>query len=212
MPESLVCTNLTKRYGRGRPVINGFTHTFEPGTATALAGPNGSGKTTLIRLLTTLAFPSDGEVRYGNLPIHQKPLAYLRSVGYVDDSGDLPPHLSAVELLEWVARERGTYSAIGRSGIDEALDALLLDERRNTLLGSYSSGMTKKVQIAAALIGQPRILVLDEPFRALDAETRRAAETLVGNFVDRGGIVILASHHQDIVERLCRSVVDLTPR
>src|SRR5690625_4617657 len=108
MPESLVCTSHPKGYVRGRPVINGCTHTCEPGTATALAGPNGSGKPTLIRRLTTLAFPSDGEVRYGNLPIHQTPLAYLRSVGYVDDSGDLPPHLSAVELLEWVARERGT--------------------------------------------------------------------------------------------------------
>lgn len=210
MPDSLITEHLSKRYGRGRPVIDSFSHVFEPGSATALVGPNGAGKTTLIRLLTTLAYPSSGEVRYGDLNIHREPLAYLRKVGYVDDSGELPAHLNAVELLEWIARERGTYDEIGPEGIARMLDDVLLDDRRNALLGSYSSGMNKKVQIAAALIGRPEILILDEPFRALDAETRSAAEALIAGFVDRGGIVILASHHQDIVERLSRFVIDLS--
>ena len=119
---------------------------------------------------------------------------------YLDDGRRLIDFISGIAVSSLGHRHPDVVQAV-KDQVDRYMHVMVYGE------------MIQAPQVdLAALIGHPRILVLDEPFRALDAETRRAAETLVGNFVDRGGIVILASHHQDIVERLCRSVVDLTPR
>lgn len=212
MPEVLRIQNLTKRYGRGEAVIDGFSHTFGPATATALVGPNGSGKSTLIRLLTALSFPTKGSVRYGSLDVHKSPAAYLRKVGFVDDSGALPEYLTAVELLEWIARSRATFPALGKEGIDSLLDSVNLDERRHNLVGTYSSGMVKKAAIAAALVGQPDVLILDEPFRGLDVDTREVVENLFRSFAEEGGLLIMASHFGEAVGRICDQVLTLPLR
>lgn len=203
--------DVTKRYGRGPEIIHRFSHTFEPGSATALVGPNGSGKTTLIRLVTTLSFPTSGHITYGSLNIHHAPSRWLRHVGFVDDAGALPAYLSAVELLEWVSRARGTYDRLHADGLHRLLDQVHLDERRDNLIGTYSTGMTKKTHIAAALAGVPDVLVLDEPFRGLDRETHAAIEGMLATFVREGGMLIMASHFSESVERLCDQVVELAP-
>lgn len=209
MPDHLIASDLKKRYGRGPAVVENFSHGFLPGRPTALVGPNGSGKTTLIRLLTTLSFPTDGRISYGAIDIHQRPAKYLRSVGFVDDSGDLPPYLNAVELLEWVARARGTFGQLGSDGLHRILDEVLLDERRGNLIGTYSSGMTKKTHIAAALAARPDVLILDEPLRGLDTQSREAIEQILVAFAASERILILASHFGDTVERICHDIIRL---
>lgn len=209
MPDALHLDAISKRYGRGRTVIDGLTHVFEPGTATALVGPNGSGKTTLIRLITALSFPTAGRITYGSLDIHKHPSKWIRHIGFVDDAGQLPVYLNGVELLEWVSRSRGTYDALGSDGIHNLLDSVHLDERRENLIGTYSTGMMKKVHVAAALAGAPRVLVLDEPFRGLDDQAHAAVETLLRAFVEEGGLLIMASHFGATVKRLCGAVMTL---
>lgn len=209
MPDQLILDDVTKRYGRGPAVISHFSHTFHPGSGTALVGPNGSGKTTLIRLITALSFPTSGRINYGQLVIHNHPTDWLQHIGYVDDAGSLPQFLTAVELLEWVSRSRATYERYGTDGIHRLLDEVHLDERRENLIGTYSTGMTKKTHIAAALIGDPEVLVLDEPFRGLDRETHRAIERMLEAFIREGGLLIMASHFSESVERLCDHVLPL---
>ncbi len=209
MPERLILDDLTKRYGRGPAVIENFSHTFQPGSGTALVGPNGSGKTTLIRLITALSFPTSGTVKYGAMSIHDEPASWLKHVGYVDDAGALPQYLTAVELLEWVSRSRGTFEEAGRDGLHDLLDRVKLDDRRDNLIGTYSTGMVKKTHIAAALVGDPEVLVLDEPFRGLDAETHEAIEHILAAFIRDGGLLIMASHFSPSVERLCDEVLEL---
>lgn len=207
MPERLILTDVTKRYGRGPAVIHRLSHTFEPGHGTALVGPNGSGKTTLIRLITALSYPTSGTVTYGSMSIHDEPAAWLQRVGYVDDAGALPQHLTAVELLEWISRSRGTFDRHGKMGIHDLLDQVKLDERRENLIGTYSTGMTKKAHIAAALVGDPEVLILDEPFRGLDSETHQAIEYILAGFIREGGLLIMASHSSASVERLCDTML-----
>lgn len=201
--QPLRVEGVTKRYPLGPFVLRGLSHVFEPGTITGLVGPNGSGKSTLLRVLSALSSPTEGRVFYGEVDIHQHPHRYLQSVGVVHDRPDLPPYLTAVETLEWIARERGTWAEASTDSSQALLDAVGLDERRNQLTGTYSAGMTQKALLAVALCGAPAVLLMDEPFRALDAEATERAMELLQAFRDGGGLVVLSSHRADLLDALC---------
>ena len=200
---------LSKRYLFGPVVLHERSHTFRPGTATGLVGPNGSGKSTLLRVLSVLSPPTSGHVRYGDLDVHAHPHRYLASVGLVHDQPDLPGYLTGLETLEWIARERGTWDVAAPARHAALFDALDLDERRDALTRTYSAGMTRKTQLAAALCGAPSVLLLDEPFRALDVAATEAALGLLAAFRDGGGLVVLSSHRADLLDRLCDERLDL---
>ena len=200
---------VTKKYLFGPYVLRDLSHTFAPGTATGLVGPNGSGKSTLLRMLSTLSPPTSGRVLYGDLDVHAHPHRFLADVGVVHDRPDLPGSLTAVETLEWIARERGTWDAEAPARHSDLLDAVRLDERREQLTGTYSAGMTRKAQLAAAFAGAPAVLLLDEPFRALDTDATEAALDLLAAFRDGGGLVVLSSHRGDLLDRLCDERLDL---
>jgi len=202
----LTLESVTKQYGQHDPVIDGLSYTFEPGTLTMLVGPNGAGKTTLLRLLSVLAYPTKGRVTYGDLNIHDTPYQYLKHVGVVHAEAGLPEHLTAVELLEWVARSREQWDTHTHDQIGRLLDRLHLDERRVNLLGTYSSGMLKKAQIGAAFIATPNVLLMDEPLRSLDRATTTATTDLVEEFVADGGIAVVASHLDSELKNLASSV------
>ena len=208
-PRPLVLDRVTKRYGRGAPVIDGLSAVFEPGTATGLVGPNGSGKTTLLRLLTALSYPTEGTVRYGDLDVHAHPHRYLRHVGVVHDRTGLPDYLSAVEVLEWVLRARERWDAEAPDRISALLDAVRLDERRENLVGTYSSGMRRKTQWAAALVAAPAVLLMDEPFRGLDAESAAAALDLLRAFKAAGGVLVVSSHLHEALGEVVDGTLDL---
>lgn len=209
MADALHLDHVTKRYGQGLPVIDDMTHTFVPGTVTGLVGPNGSGKTTLLRLLSVTAYPTQGTVRYGDEAVHAHPYRYLQHVGIVHAEPEVPVHLSAVELLTWVLRSRQRWAAEGRARIEALLDALALDERRDNLIGTYSSGMLQKTQIAAALVARPEVLLMDEPLRSLDAASSDAAVDLVRQFKAEGGLVVIASHLDEALQALVDDTITL---
>jgi ABC-2 type transport system ATP-binding protein len=209
MTSSLHLDHVTKRYGSDPAVIAEMTHTFAPGSVTGLVGPNGSGKTTLLRLLSVTAYPTEGTVHYGELDIHAEPYRYLEHVGMVHAEPELPEQLSAVELLTWVLRSRERWGGGGPARINELLNTLMLDERRNNLIGTYSSGMLQKTQIAAALVARPQVLLMDEPLRSLDTASSDAAIDLVRQFKADGGLVIIASHLNEALQRLVDDTIAL---
>ena len=214
LTHSLVLNDITKRYGQGPAVLSGLSYSFKSGTATGLVGPNGSGKTTLLRLLSVSSFPTEGSIIYGDLDINRSPYKYLAHVGIVHDVASLPRYMTAVELLEYILRGRSKWTAQSHSEIDNLLNTLDLDDRRNNLIGTYSSGMLKKTQIAAALIAKPRVLLLDEPFRGLDTESLRAAIDLLQTFKARGAATVVSSHRRDVLDELCEEFLSLesTPK
>jgi len=209
MPPPLTLDDITKRYGTSSAVIDGLSRRFAPGTLTLLVGPNGAGKTTLLRLLSVLAYPTSGTVRYGDVNVHDRPHQYLGHVGIVHAGAELPAHLSATELLEWILRSRNAWRNDGPDRISSLLDRLRLDERRTNLLRTYSSGMVQKTQIAAALVASPDVLLMDEPLRSLDTATSEAAVDLLAAFVDDGGLAVVASHSTDTLVPVADSLLRL---
>lgn len=210
MADSLHLDRVTKRYGQDAPVIEDMTHTFRSGTVTGLVGPNGSGKTTLLRLLSVTAYPTEGTVQYGDLDVHAHPYRYLQHVGIVHAEAELPEHLTAVELLTWILRARGQWEdGNGAARVARLLDALDLDERRDNLIGTYSSGMLQKTHIAAALVARPRVLIMDEPLRSLDTASSEATIELVRTFKAEGGLAVIASHLTGALQQVVDSTIAL---
>ncbi len=209
MPEHnhLKLDNIFKRYNAGPYIISDFSYVFESGSASAFIGPNGSGKTTLMRMLSVSAYPTSGIITYGNIDISQHPHQYLSNTGIVYDQPDLPYYLTTVELMEWVMRNRKLWNEETPKHIDMLLNRLMLDERRNNLIGTYSSGMMKKAQIAAALISRPSILLMDEPFKGLDEESKEATIGILKEFVSNGHILILSSHIKATLEPICSDYI-----
>jgi ABC-type multidrug transport system ATPase subunit len=189
----LTIEDLTKQYKAGKPVFSGFSRTFSPGRGVGIVGPNGSGKTTFLRILSVNSFPTSGRVLFDGKNIHDDPASYLEHVGLVHDDESLPQHITAVELLEWILRNRKRWNSGAEQKIDELFDRLALEERREPI-GTYSTGMKKKTQIAAALILQPRILIMDEPLRGLDKETRVVVSDLLMQAKRSDTLILMSSH------------------
>ncbi|MEX0685571.1 MAG: ABC transporter ATP-binding protein [Balneolales bacterium] len=207
MSEILQTKQLSKRYGTGAYVLSGMNITFNKGTATGLVGPNGSGKTTFMRLLSATAFPTEGEVTFKDIDIHEQPYQYLKHAGLAGDSNNLPAYLNAVELLQWILRAKNKWTKRSEDDISDMLNSVLLDERRTNLIGTYSSGMMQKTLIAAGLIADPEIILLDEPFRALDVESVNACINLLEKYRNKGGTIIISSHVKDTLDKLCSSYI-----
>jgi len=190
--------DITKQFKAGKPVFSSVNETFKKGDFIGLTGPNGSGKTTFLRLLSVNSFPTSGRITYNNMDIHENPRDYLKDVGLVHDQESLPVHLSAVELLEWVLRSRKLWNDESTRKINSMFDKLSLLEDRNEQIGTYSTGMRKKTQVAAAFIVNPAIMILDEPMRGLDSSTRQQVEKMLVEAKSNGTLVLMASHTADV--------------
>lgn len=191
-------TTITKQFKAGKPIFSDVNDTFKKGEFIGLTGPNGSGKTTFLRLLSVNSFPTSGTIFYKGHNIHEHPQQYLKDVGLVHDQESLPVHLSAVELLEWVLRSREMWTSESEEEISEMFDRLSLLDDRNEQIGTYSTGMRKKTQVAAAFIVKPDILILDEPLRGLDSSTRDEVADMLVDAKSGGTLILMASHTADV--------------
>lgn len=200
--------NVKKQYKAGHPIFEGVTMEFQPGDAVGLIGPNGSGKTTFLKLLSVNTFPTEGVITYGEIDIHKRPHDYLAHVGLVHDEESLPRHLSATELLEWILRARNRWDESSEGFISGLLDKLNLGDARFDQVGTYSTGMRKKAQIASAMIAEPSVYILDEPFRGLDEPSREMALELFSEVIRKGAIFLMASHAKDEVTTLFDRVLE----
>ncbi|MDI6402814.1 ABC transporter ATP-binding protein [Balneolaceae bacterium ANBcel3] len=213
MSSFLTVNNLSKKYGNGPLVISDMNHRFTKGTATGLIGENGSGKTTFLRLMSVMAYPTSGEITLWGKSIHKKPHQYLKYIGMVTDTTDLPEYLNAGELLEWLLRARKKWSdKESPAAVERVLTELRFDERRNNLIGTYSSGMVQKTMLACSLVTNPQIILLDEPFRALDTESVEAAIGMLLSYKKDGGTILISSHHRESLTRICDEYISFPAR
>ena len=204
MSDFLNVKQLSKRYGTGPMIISGMNHHFPKGMATGLIGANGSGKTTFLRLLSVTAFPTEGTITWHGQPIYDAPHKFLQHIGIVTDAADLPGYLSANELMEWTLRARKKWDdSESPRRMDELFERLHFDERRQNLIGTYSSGMLQKTMLACSLITQPEIILLDEPFRALDESSKKASLELLNEYKSNGGTILVSSHLRRSLAKLC---------
>src|SRR5258707_2155997 len=199
---------LTKRYNR-IPVVNGVSFTIEPGQVLGYLGPNGAGKSPTVKILTGLIEPTSGVILFHGRDVREDWCAFLHHVGYVPEEPHLYPQLSGREYLQLVGRLRGIKRSVLERRMDELLRLFSLWEDRHSPLSSYSKGMRQKIVLSAALLDDPELLILDEPFSGLDVNAAIVLRTLVKVLAESGKIILYSSHVLEVVEKICTQVVIL---
>ncbi|MFD4237504.1 ABC transporter ATP-binding protein [Streptomyces sp. NPDC058542] len=196
--------DLTQRLGT-LLAVDRLSLSIPPGMFYGIVGPNGAGKTTALMAMCGLRRPTAGTVRVAGHDLRTAREAGLAQLGVMMDGLSLPERLTAGEVLRYSAGLRGLDRGWqARAG--DLLEILGLDAVPRTLIVEYSTGMRKKIKLALALLHRPRVLVLDEPFEAIDPVSARSIEHVLTQYVEAGGTVVLSSHIMDFVERNCRRV------
>ncbi|MGN6593744.1 MAG: ABC transporter ATP-binding protein [Terriglobales bacterium] len=197
---------VTKAYGR-LEVLHETSFTLHRGEICGYLGPNGSGKSTTVRILAGLFPPSAGEVLLDGHPIAADLDGYKRRLGFVPEEAQVYRHLSGQEYLELVGGLRGMEGAALRPRIRGLLEAFGLAGDADVPLDEYSKGMRQKVLLAAALLHDPEVLILDEPFSGLDITTVLLVRELLAALAARGRIILITSHELELMEQLCQRVM-----
>src|SRR4051812_43771811 len=199
---NLTIDSLSKTYENGTRALNAITLTIPTGMF-GLLGPNGAGKSTLMRILATLQEPDTGAVTLGDIDVLRDKEQVRRTLGYLPQEFGLYPKVSAEELLDHFAILKGiTDRGERRRIVDALLEQTNLQAARKQKLGSYSGGMRQRFGIAVALLGNPRLIIVDEPTAGLDPAERVRFLNLLAE-LGEGAVVILSTHIVDDVSDLC---------
>ncbi|MGB3761777.1 MAG: ABC transporter ATP-binding protein [Ornithinimicrobium sp.] len=200
---ALMLTDLVRDFGAKR-AVDRLSLTVPAGVMFGLVGPNGAGKTTTLSMATGLLRPTHGTATVLGHDVWSDPQRAKALMGVLPDGLRLFDRLTGRELLTYVGRLRGVSTADLAPRTEELLSTLDLAEDANTLVVDYSAGMTKKVGLACALIHAPRLLLLDEPFEAVDPVSGEVIRSILRQYVAGGGTVVLSSHVMELVENLCQ--------
>ncbi|AOL16718.1 antibiotic ABC transporter ATP-binding protein [Sulfolobus sp. A20] len=188
--------NVVKRYG-SKVALNKVSLEVNKGKIVSLIGPNGAGKTTLIRILLTLIKPDGGEVEIlGKNPFKYK--GVFREVGYVQEIPNYPPFLTAKQLLELSAKIKG----INKDQVKRVLELVEMENSSNTPIIKYSKGMVQRIAIAEALLGDPSVLILDEPYMGVDPIFSLKFRDILTNLKKEGISILMTSHEMEEVKKL----------
>ncbi len=226
-PEpAIVADALVKVYrGRGRKpevrALDGLSFTVPPGRVFGLLGPNGAGKSTTTKILTTLSRPTSGSARVSGLDVVGRADDVRAAIGYVSQGSSSDPLLTAEENLVIAARLRGVNAVDARAGARRLLDEFGLAEAAARPVSSFSGGMRRRLDVAAALVHRPRVLFLDEPTTGLDPEARASMWREIRRLSGEEALtVVLTTHYMEEADRLAdalllvnrgRAVVEGTP-
>jgi ABC-2 type transport system ATP-binding protein len=204
----LEARHLTKRY-HGLLAVEDVSFEIGPGEILGYLGPNGSGKSTTINMVVGLLEPSNGTLSLFGESLFSDPTAYKRRIGFVPEEPYLYTHLTALEYLELVGGLRGMPKARVEQTSERLLQLFGLWDSRYSAMAAFSKGMRQRVLLSAALVHDPDLLVLDEPFSGLDVNASLLFRTLLRLFVRSGKMILFSSHRLDVVERVCSRVVIL---
>jgi ABC-2 type transport system ATP-binding protein len=205
----LQARGLTKRYG-GLLALDQVSFDLHPGEIVGYLGPNGSGKTTTVNLVVGLLEPSAGAISLHGISLSDEPVLYKKHMGYVPEEPYLYTHLTAGEYLTLVGRMRRMGEAQLERRVSRLLTLFQLHDSRYRTMNAYSKGMRQRVLLAAALLHNPDLLVLDEPFSGLDVNAGLLFRTLLLLLAAQGRMVLFSTHRFDMVEKLCSRVVILS--
>jgi ABC-2 type transport system ATP-binding protein len=205
----LQARGLTKRYG-GLLALDRVSFDLHPGEIVGYLGPNGSGKSTTVNLVVGLLEPTMGAISLSGIAASDDPIAYKRGIGYVPEEPSLYAHLTASDYLMLVGRLRRMPSRTLQTRIPELLRLLQLHDSRYKSMTAFSKGMRQRVLVASALLHNPQLLVLDEPFSGLDVNAGLLLRTLLHMLANEGRMIFFSTHRFDMVEKLCSRVIVLS--
>jgi ABC-2 type transport system ATP-binding protein len=201
---AIAADHLAKHYGEAA-ALRDVTFAVQPGELFGLVGPDGSGKTTLLRVLATLLRPSSGTAYVAGIDVSADPAAVKRHIGYMSQRFSLSQTLSVLENLRYVAEVWGIAADVQQARIQRLLEFSRLGPFQDRLARDLSGGMKQKLSLAACLIHQPRILLLDEPTIGVDPLSRRDFWLILYDLLQEGSTILLSTPYMDEAER-CRRV------
>jgi len=200
--------NVSKRFAASL-VVDDVSFRARRGEVTGYLGPNGSGKSTTMKMIVGLIDTTAGGISFDGRFIHHDLIAWKRQVGYVPEEPDLYGHLSGIEYLVMVGRLRDLPERATADRIDALLRLLALYDDRHIPVSAYSKGMRQKVLLAAAVLHNPDLLILDEPFSGLDVGTSLVLRSLIQELARRDKAILFSSHELETVERVSSHIVIL---
>ena len=202
MKIAVALENVSKISDR-TPVVDNLSFTIETGEIFGLLGPNGAGKSTTIRMLITLAKPSQGKIRVFGYDTVARSFQVKQNIGIVLQQISIDAELSVWENMEFHGRMHHIPNPERQARIDRWLEYVELTDKRTALAKTLSGGMKRRLQIARALLHEPRILFLDEPTVGLDPQTRRRLWEIIQDLNQKGMTILLTTHYMEEVEFLC---------
>ncbi len=197
---ALEVRGVTKAYGT-KVAVDSASFSVGRGEIFGLLGPNGAGKSSLIRMVMDILRPDSGEIRVldGAPGVHER-------IGYLPEERGLYQRQRVGDVLQFLGELKGLARHVADRRVDQYLDRVGLLETRRKRMRELSKGMQQKIQIAAVLLTEPELMILDEPFEGLDPVNRVLVTYLMKEFAGRGATIVLSSHRMDQVEEMCRSV------
>jgi ABC-2 type transport system ATP-binding protein len=202
----LAITDLVKTYSSGVQALRGINLELRPGVF-GLLGPNGAGKTTLMKIVATLLEPDSGTIEMNGVDLLTRKDQARQMLGYLPQDFGLYPTLTAWQMLDYFAKLKGVTNKKQRHALINALlERVNLSSARNQRLGEFSGGMRQRLGIAQALIGEPELIIVDEPTAGLDPEERVRFHNLLAETASENTVVILSTHIVSDVSNLCSNM------
>lgn len=199
----LTITDLHKTFSGGVQALRGITLNVPPGVF-GLLGPNGAGKTTLMKILATLLEPDAGVAEMNGIDLIKDKQGTRQMLGYLPQEFGLYPTFTASQMLDYFAKLKGVMNRTERARlVDALLDRVNLSASRKQRVGGFSGGMRQRLGIAQALIGQPQLIIVDEPTAGLDPEERNRFHNLLAEMASEDAVVILSTHIVSDVSSVC---------
>lgn len=197
--------NLVKRY-KGNTAVDNINFHIEKGELFGLLGPNGAGKSTTISMLSGILKPSSGNIYINGNDVVEKNMMVKKILGLVPQDIALYPTLSAKENLMFWGKMYGVPKVVLKNRVSEVLQIVGLEERKNEMIKNYSGGMKRRINIGAALLHNPEILIMDEPTVGIDPQSRNHILETVKKLNQEGMTVIYTSHYMEEVEYICNQI------
>ncbi|PDQ35099.1 MAG: ABC transporter ATP-binding protein [Candidatus Lumbricidophila eiseniae] len=205
VPRVLRATGLVKHFG-DTAAVGEVSFEVAAGSFFGLVGPHGAGKTITLSMITGLLRPDEGTVLINDIDLWQNPNAAKRMIGVLPDRVRIFDRLTGAQLLYYSGILRGLDKDTVSQRSDDLIHAFGLEDSVSRLIVDYSTGMTKKIALACAMIHSPQLLILDEPVESVDPVSAANLTDILKRYVAGGGTVVLSSHSMELIERVCDSV------
>lgn len=202
----LEISHFTKVYKGGKKAVDDLSLTVEAGDIYGFIGHNGAGKTTTIRGIVGVMDFDEGEIIIGGKSVRKDPIGCKQITAFIPDNPDLYEHLTGIQYLNFVCDVFGISKEVRQQRITDYGDLFEITSNLGDLISSYSHGMKQKLAITSALVHEPKLMVLDEPFVGLDPKAALNLKQIMKEMCARGGAIFFSTHVLDVAEKLCNKV------